>query len=109
MNNWLNNLGVWFKAHNISAHTVGTFIIGFALAYNSSPELRNYIATVFTGYPTVVTHFGVIMVDIAAGFALWRNYSGAHSAVGVLAEARKINGNPDAPTASQVDAATTKQ
>lgn len=109
MNNWLNNLGVWFKAHNISAHTVGAGIVAFALAYNGSPEIRNYIATVFTGYPVVVTRFGVLMVDIATGVMLWRNYSAAHSAAGVLAEARKINGKPDAPTASQVDAATTKQ
>ena len=104
----LSNIAAWFKAHNITSHTVGAFIVTFALAYTTSPELRNYIATVFTGYPTVVTKFGVLMVDIAAGVTLWRNFSASHSDAGIVAEARKIQDKPDAPTSSQVDAATTK-
>ena len=102
------NIKAWLLAHNITAHTVGTVIVGFALAYTSSPDLRNYIATVFIGYPTVVTHFGVLMVDIAAAVTLWRNYATPRSDAGVMAAARVVAAKSDAPTVAQVDAATTK-
>jgi hypothetical protein len=99
----------WLKSKNITTHTVGGFIIAFAVAYNSSPQLRDYIGTLFTGFPVVVSKLGILCADIAAGVALWRNYAHSGSDAGVLARAREIQSKPDAPTAAQVDAATTQK
>lgn len=105
--NVLEKIQSWFRSKNITTHTVGAAIIAFAVAYDSSPQLRDYIGTVFTGFPVVVTTLGTLCANIAAGVALWRNYSHSSSAAGTLATARAIQSQPDAPTAAQVDAAST--
>jgi hypothetical protein len=99
----------WIKAHNITAHTIGLAIVTAAFAYDSSPQLRDYIGTVFTGYPVVVTHIGELAANIVAGVTLWRNYSSPHSKAGAVAHSNAILDESDAPTAAEVDAATTKQ
>lgn len=104
----LEYLIAWFKSKNITTHTIGLAIVGAAFAYDGSPQLRNYIGTVFTGYPVVVTHIGELAANIVAGVTLWRNYSHSSSPAGTLATARTINATPDAPTATQVDDASTK-
>ena len=103
---WQNFIA-WYKSKNLTTHTIGTAIVGFAIAYDSSPQLRDYIGTIFTGFPVVVTHLGTLCANIAAGVALWRNYSHSSSAAGTVANAQAILSKPDAPTATQVEAATT--
>jgi hypothetical protein len=96
----------WCKSKNLTTHTIGLAIVAFAFAYDSSPDLRNYIGTVFTGYPVVVTKLGELAANIVAGVTLWRNYSHSLSAAGEIAHVKVIQANSDAPTAA-VDAATT--
>jgi hypothetical protein len=102
------NIGAWFRSKNITTHTVGAVIVAAAFAYDGSPALRDYIGTLFTGYPVVVTHLGVLAANIVGAVTLWRNYSHSSSAAGTLATARTINALPDAPTSAQVDAAQGK-
>jgi hypothetical protein len=106
MNSFWQTLLAWCRSKNITTHTIGAAIIGFAVAYDSSSQLRDYIGTLFTGFPVVVTTLGTLCANIAAGVALWRNYSHSSSPAGTLATARQIQTQPDAPTAAQVDAAT---
>jgi hypothetical protein len=105
---WLYSRPAWFRSKNITTHTVGVAIVGFAIAYNSSPALRDYIGTMLIGYPVIITKLGVWTANIVAGVTLWRNYAHSSSDAGTLATARTITSSGDAPTASQVDAATTK-
>ena len=109
VNNWFAWLAAWARSKNITTHTIGAGIVTAALAYDSSPDLRNYIGTLFAGYPVVVTHVGVLCANIGAGVALWRNFSHSSSAAGTLATARAIVDDPKilTPTTAQVDAADT--
>ena len=107
----MNNIAAWFRSKNDLTHTIGTAIVGFAFAYNSSPDLRNHIASLMVGFPVVVTRLGVVTTDIVAAVTLWRNYAHSSSPAGTLATANFIRSdrNPDvAPTAAQVDAASVK-
>jgi hypothetical protein len=106
--NLLDKLIAYARSKNITTHSIGAAIIVFSGLYDSSPDLRNYIGQLFVGYPVVVTRIGEIMMNLSAGISLWRNYARSSSAAGTLAHANAIKSQPDAPTASQVDAATTK-
>ena len=103
----MNNFIAWLRSKNVTTHTIGVAIITFAFAYDSYAPLRDYIGTIFTGYPVVVTRIGELAANIVAGVTLWRNYSHSSSPAGTLATARTIQASPDAPTAAAVDAATT--
>jgi hypothetical protein len=99
------NIVAWFKSKNITTHTVGGAIVAFAIAYNTTPALRDYIGTVFTGYPVVVTRIGELAANIVLGVTLWRNYSHSSSAAGTLATARDI----PPMTSAEIDKADQKQ
>jgi|ERR1035437_2672369 hypothetical protein len=108
---WLESRPAWFRSKNITTHTVGGFIVLAATVYDSSAQVRDYVATLLVGYPMVVTKIGVLAANIVAGVTLWRNYATSRSDAGVLAAANQIKYGPNcanAPTAAQVDAATTK-
>ena len=107
MSNFLAWFISWCKSKNLTTHTIGLAIVTAAFAYDSSPDLRNYIGTLFTGYPVVVTKLGELAANIVAGVTLWRNYSHSLSAAGAVAHAKAIQSSPDAPTSAAVDAATT--
>ena len=85
----MKKLLAWLRSKNITTHTVGLAIITFACLYDSTPELRNYIGTLFVGHPVVVTQLGTLLTNIAAGVALWRNFSHSSTAM-----ARLANGAP---------------
>ena len=107
----MNKIAAWFRSKNITTHTVGGFLVTAAFAYTTSPALRDYIGTLLVGYPVIVTKIGVLAVDISAGVTLWRNYSHSSSAAGTLATANFIRSDKNpaiAPTAAEVDAASTK-
>jgi hypothetical protein len=105
---WLRSIGPWLRGKNVTTHSIGVAIITFACLYDSSPELRNYIGTLFTGYPVVVTRMGELMTNIAAAVALWRNFSHSSSAAGTVAQAKAIEAGDNPPTATEVKAATLK-
>ena len=96
----------WLKSKNLTTHSVGLAIIGFAVAYDSTPALQNYISSIFVGHEAVVTTLGKICTNIVAGVTLWRNYSHSTSPAGAVARAKSVLDSPDAPTAKAVDAAT---
>ena len=62
----MKKLLAWLRSKNITTHTVGLAIITFACLYDSTPELRNYIGTLFVGHPVVVTQLGTLLTNIAA-------------------------------------------
>ena len=96
----------WAKSKNLTTHTIGAAIITFALTYDSSPPLRNYIGTLLTGYPVVVGKIGVLCANIGAGVALWLKFSHSSSSAGTLAKANAILASPNPPTSEQINAAT---
>jgi len=106
--NVLDKLIAYARSKNITTHSIGFAIVAIAGYYDKSPDFRNWVGSFFVGYPVVVTKIGVVMMNITAAVTLWRNYSNSRSSAGVLAAANAIKSEPDAPTASQVDAATTK-
>jgi hypothetical protein len=103
-----NQIVAFANSKNITTHTVGGFIVAAAFAYDSSPQLRDYIGTLFTGYPVVVTKIGLLAANIVGAVTLWRNYSHSSSDAGTLATARDIYASGNAPTAAEADAASTK-
>ena len=103
-----NKFVAWMRSKNLTTHTVGAAIVGFAVVYNSSPDVRNYIGTLLAGYPVVVTKIGIVTADIVAAVMLWAKYSHSSSAAGILANARSVNDSPNAPTLDKVNAADTK-
>ena len=105
MSSLWNKFLAWLKSKNITTHTIGVAIITFAFTYDSSPELRNYIGTVFVGYPVVVTKLGILVANIVAGVTLWRNFSHSSSPAGILAKAQDIALTPNPPTQAAIDAA----
>jgi hypothetical protein len=103
----MNNFIAWVRSKSKTTHAIGLAIAGFAVTYDSSPQLQNYIGTLFTGYPVIVTHLGILCANIAAGLTIWRNYSHGLSDAGAVAYGKAILNKPDAPTPTQVEAATT--
>jgi choline kinase len=103
---WLKGFPSWLRSKNITTHTVGAAIVGFAIVYNSSPDVRNYIGTLLVGYPVVVTKIGVLAADIVAGVTLWRNYAHSSTAAGIVARSNAIMAGNNPPTKIQVLAAT---
>jgi hypothetical protein len=100
-----NKFQAWLKSKNVTTHTVGAAILTFAVAYDSSPDLRNYIGTVFVGYPVVVTKLGILTANIVAGVTLWAKFSHSSSSAGTLAKAQTIASLPNPPTQAAIDAA----
>ena len=100
-----NQFRAWMASKNVTTHTVGAAIIAFAFTYDSSPALRNYIGTVFVGYPVVVTKLGILTANVVAGVTLWRSYSHSSSPAGILATAQVITSLPNPPTQAAIDAA----
>jgi hypothetical protein len=98
----------WLVSKNITTHTVGLGLFAFAVAYTSSPALRDQISTLFIGHPVVVTKIGIACSDIVILCGIWAKFSHSSSAAGTVANAAIIKASPDAPTAAQVDAASTK-
>ena len=100
-----NKFQAWLKSKNITTKAIGYGVVAFCFAYNGSPELRNYIGTVFVGYPVVVTKLGILVANIVAGVTLWRNFAHSSSPAGVLAKAQNLALSPNPPTQAAIDAA----
>jgi hypothetical protein len=105
---WGRQFAAWMKGKNITTHSVGAAIVAFAVAYNASATVRDYIGTALVGFPVVVTKIGVLSADIVGAVTLWRNYSRSSNAAGILATARAVNDNPNGPTVMEVNAADPK-
>ncbi len=110
--NWLAKqidwLTAWCKSKNLTTHTIGATLVAFAFAYDGNQGVRDYIASLFAGHPIAVTKIGWVLTNIALGVTLWRNFSHSSSPAGIVAASKAIMSNGSAPTAAQIDAATTK-
>jgi len=104
--NWATVVA-WLKSKNLTTHVVVGFLFSFAVAYTSSDALRQQIATVFIGYPIVVTKLGIICGDIVILASIWAKISHSSSPAGTVANAEVIMSLPSAPTSAAIEAAKT--
>lgn len=90
MTGLISKLTAWLKSKNITSHSVAAFVIGFCVLYDSSPEVRQYIAGLFVGYPIVVTKLGIAVTHILGAVAIWTKYSHSSSITGTLTRAAAL-------------------
>ena len=93
------NIVAWFKSKNISTHVVIAGSIALAGIIATDPAIQDWIKTTLAAHPQIAS------LIVLASLAVAKN-SHSSSAAGTLATARAITAAPDAPTASQVDAAS---
>jgi hypothetical protein len=105
MNSLWNQFRAWLASKNIKAKTIGGVLLAFVLAYPTSPWLQQQIATLFVGYPIVITKIGVITGDIAILFGMWAMLSHSASPAGTVAAAEVIQSKPNPPTRVEIEAA----
>lgn len=97
----MNNIVAWFKSKNISTHTVAALCIAAATLITTDSQVQQILIELFKNHPAALAD-----VTLLAGLIL--KYTHSSSPAGTLATARTITSSGDAPTAAQVDAATTK-
>ena len=97
----MTNLIAWFKSKGWTAHAVFAACIAAAGIIGADTQVQQFLAGLFANHPAIAAQIIALAVIIA-------KYTHSSSAAGTLANARNIQASPDAPTASQVDAATTK-
>ena len=97
----MNTIISWFKSKNITAHMVFGLATATAAAITFDPQVQQFLVAVLKGHPALVA-------DILLAAGVIAKYSHSSSPAGTLATARVINASPDAPTSTEVDAATTK-
>jgi hypothetical protein len=103
--NWLAKqidwLSAWFKAHNWSTHSIAAFLAVAAGIIVADPQAKALVLSLFKNNPDL----GTAIVTLAG---IYVAYKTSHSPAGIMAESKAIQAQPDAPTAAEVDAATTK-
>ena len=97
----MNFLIAWAKSKNWTTHTVIAAAIGLAGLIAADPAIQDWIKTTLAAHPQLAS------LIVLASLAVAKN-SHSSSPAGTLATARTITSSGDAPTAAQVDAATTK-
>ena len=97
----MNILIAWAKSKNWTTHTVIAAAIGLAGLIAADPAIQDWIKTTLAAHPQLAS------LIVLASLAVAKN-SHSSSPAGTLATARTITSSGDAPTAAQVDAATTK-
>ena len=98
MKNWLI---AWIKAHGWSAHAIAALMATLATIIITDPAAKALVLSFFKNNPDL----GTAIVSLAG---IYVAYKTSHSPAGIVAAAKQIQSQPDAPTAAQVDAATTK-
>ena len=96
----MNYIAAWLKAHSITAKTVIVSIVAAAGVITINPQVQSFVLLTFKNHPAIGTW-------IIAAAGLVTMLMSPHSDAGALAHAKSIQSQPDAPTAAQVDAATT--
>jgi hypothetical protein len=91
----------WLLSKNLTAHTVAAVLLSAATVISADPQARQFVAMTFERHPGIGA-----WIIAAAGIAA--KYSHSSSAAGTVATAKVIQNSPDAPTASQVQAASVK-
>jgi len=96
----MNYLSAWFKAHNWSTHSIAVVLAGLATLIVTNPQAKAFVLQFFKNNPDL----GTAIVTLAG---IYVAYKTSHSPAGIMAESKAIQAQPDAPTAAEVDAATT--
>ena len=107
MNEFFAKIGSWFKSKNLTTHTVWVGLLGFAVLYDSSSALRDQIATLFFGYPIIVTKIGMVCSNILIAAAIWAKIAHSLSPAGIVATAQAIQASDNPQTPAEVNAADT--
>lgn len=102
--NWAK-IKAWLISKNITTQTVGAVLFAFAVAYTTSSDVRDQVATLFVGHPVIVTKIGIITGDIVILAALWAKFSHGSTPAGIVALAQDIAKSPNPPTQAAVEAA----
>jgi hypothetical protein len=97
----VNALIAWIRSKNITSHTVAVASIALATIITTDQQVRDFILGLFKDHPAIGSD-----IVLLAGVIL--KYAHSSSPAGAVAESRAVLAKPDAPTAAQVDAATTK-
>ena len=95
----MDNFFAWLKSKNITTHTVAVAVLAVATVISTDQQVRDWVLELFKAHPVIGTNLVAL-----AGIIL--KYSHSSSAAGTMVQARAIQDKPDAPTASQIDAAT---
>lgn len=94
----MNSIAIWFRSKNWTTHTVIAGAVSLALVVASDPAIQDWIKVTLSLHPQLAS------LIVLASIAVAKN-SHSSSPAGTLATARVINALPDAPTASEIDAA----
>jgi hypothetical protein len=97
----MNFIAAWIKSKNLSTHAFIVAAVGLAGLIASDPAIQQWIKDTLSAHPSIASGIVVFALAIAKAWP-------SSSAAGTLATANYIKAQPDAPTAAQVDAATTK-
>ena len=98
----ISNIVAWFNSKGGFSHVAAAVFSMAMLAYGAVPQFHALVNQIHAALPGWVQE----LATTAAALYAW--YRISSSPAGVLAKARTITNSPDAPTASAVDAATTK-
>ena len=98
----MNWLSAWFKAHNWSTKSILAAIGAGALIVGTSTQAQAFVMLTFKSHPEIGTW-------IVAAATIYLTLKSPHSPAGTVAASKAIMKNTaTAPTAAEVDAATTK-
>jgi hypothetical protein len=95
------NIVAWFKSKNITAHSLAAILITAAGIVTFDPQVQQFLVDLLKAHP-------VLASDIILFAGIVAKYTHSSSPAGTVANAKEILAQPDAPTSSQVDAATQK-
>jgi hypothetical protein len=98
----MNWLSAWFNSKNFNTHFIGAAVFGIAGIVALDPQVQAFVKQLCG------THAG-LATEIIAACIIVAKYSKSSSPAGTVANSKAILRNTaTAPTAAEVDAATTK-
>ena len=97
----MNRISAWFASKNLTTHWLAAMALALAGVITTDPQVRDLLTKLFQSHPSIAA-------DIILAAGIIAKYSRSSSAAGTVANAKAIMSNGNAPTAAQIDAATTK-
>ncbi len=102
MNRFIANIQAWFASKGGFTHVVAGLALAAIGAYAAVPAFHALVQSVYAALPGWAEQ----VVLAAVGVYVW--YHDSSSPAGTVAASKAIMSNGNAPTAAEVDAATTK-
>ena len=97
----MNKIASWFRSKSITSHTIAVALLSIAGVIAGDKQVQDFLVSLLAAHPGAAAE--IISVAVIAA-----KYSRSSSPAGTLATARDIKDSGNAPTAAQVDAASTK-